>query len=126
MTSVIRVSGNIITACQDLNKIKITIKDEVTGATTTHESRVFNIPLDECAEFLVCQKGDMLFKVYQKNLSVFTEVLHNDTIVAKADFEIDMADFVFGIANQFTGKERNDFLDKAVKLVEEIKAGNGK
>lgn len=122
MTSVIKVPGNVITTCQDLNKIKITIKDEVTDAITTHVSKVFNIPLDECAEFLVCQKGNMLFKVYQKNLNVFIEVLHNDTIVAKADFEIDMADLVFGIANQFTGNARKDFLDKAARLVKEIKA----
>lgn len=122
MTSVIKVPGNVITTYQDLNKIKITIKDEVTDAITTHKSRVFNMPLNECAEFLVCQKGNMLFKVYQKNLHVFTEVLHTDTIVAKADFEIDMADFVFGIANQFTGKERDDFLDRVAKIVKKIKA----
>lgn len=94
----------------------------MTDAITTHVSKVFNMSLDECVEFLVCQKGNMLFKVYQKNLNIFIEVLHNDTIVAKADFEIDMADLVFGIANQFSGKERDDFLDRVAKIVKKIKA----
>lgn len=72
-------------------------------------------------EFIRCfnYDNDDLKNRFHKMIEIQNNIIKSNE---KPVCEIDMADFTFGIASQFTGKERNDFLNKAVKLVEEIKA----